>query len=96
MAGDLNNSRVLLSVPNEVEAAGIVTALAAYDIWATTTGGFTSGFRAEAPGYVQVIVKQADLDRAKRALAEIQGGEAEVDWSKVDVGKPAEPDQPTE
>ena len=52
------------------------------------TGGFTAGFRAEAPGDVQIIVRQADLEQARRALEKIQGEQPEIDWSKVDVGKP--------
>ncbi|MHB1034176.1 MAG: putative signal transducing protein [Pirellulales bacterium] len=72
MAQDPNGPRVLLSTRNEVEAGSVATALAAYDIEASITGGFTSGFRAEAPGDVQVLVRASDLDRAKKALAEIR------------------------
>ena len=71
MTVDPNNPEVLTSVPNEIEAMSLVTALSGYGIEASTTGSFTSGFRAEAPGQVQVIVKHADLDRAKDALADI-------------------------
>ncbi len=82
MAQDPNSPRVLLTTRNEVEAAGIVTALAACDIEASITGGFTSGFKAEAPGNVQVLVRSADLERAKQALAEIR---AEQETSLPDL-----------
>jgi hypothetical protein len=79
---------LLLSVASEAEAAGIVTALADYDIKALTTGGVTARFKAEAPGSVQILVRRADLEQAQRALVEIQKDEGDVDWSKVDVGQP--------
>jgi hypothetical protein len=79
---------LLLSVATEAEAASIVTALAEYGIEALTTGGVTAGFKAEAPGSVQILVRSADLEQAQQALAEIEKEEGDVDWSKVDVGKP--------
>jgi hypothetical protein len=88
MPVDPNNPEVLTSVCTDVEAAAIVSALAALGVEASTTGGYTAGFRAEAPGRVNVIVKYADLGRAKNALAEIERNRPEVDWSQVDVGEP--------
>jgi hypothetical protein len=90
MADDPNRPCELLSVANEIEAAGIVTALAAYDIVASTTGAFTSGLRAEAPGDVHIVVRRSDLDRAKLALAEIRKDQGQIDWSAIDVGEPAD------
>ena len=52
------------------------------------TGGFTAGFKAEAPGSVQILVRSSDLDEAERALAEIRKDEGEIDWSQIDVGQP--------
>jgi hypothetical protein len=72
VATDPNRPEPLLSVRTEIEAAAIVTALAGHDIGAFAVGGYTAGFRAEAPGDVRVMVKHADLDRARQALAEIQ------------------------
>lgn len=88
MAADPKGLEVLVSVSNEIEAAAIVTALAEYGVKATATGGYTSGFKAEAPGGVNVIVANADLDRARQALAEIQEKQDDIDWSKIDVGEP--------
>ena len=67
-----NQPETLVSVPNEFEAAMIVSALAARDIDASTAGSFTAGFRAEAPGDVEVVVRQRDLERAKTALNELR------------------------
>jgi hypothetical protein len=76
---------VLATVSTEVEAAAITTLLSANGIRAFVTGGHTAGFRAEAPGAVQVIVRQQDLDDARRVL-ESSGDQESIDWSNVDVG----------
>lgn len=65
------NPETLLSVPNDLEAAMIVSALAAHDVDATTAGEYTSGFRAEAPGDVKILVRRCDLERARRVLHEL-------------------------
>lgn len=70
MKPDPERPETLLSVANEIEAAAIVGFLAQYGIKAFAAGGYTSGFKAEAPGDVKILVKQADLDRARQALAE--------------------------
>jgi hypothetical protein len=90
MPSDPNCPCCLSTLSNEIEAAAIVTALADYDIKTSIVGGATSGFKAEAPGNVQILVRQSDLDRAKQALAEIQADQGAVDWSQVDVGEPEE------
>jgi len=88
MTADPNNPELLTSVVTDVEAVVIVGALAARGIQAHTTGGYTAGFRAEAPGYVQILVKNKDLDRARQAFAEIEQDQSDVDWSQEDVGQP--------
>jgi hypothetical protein len=88
MTEDPNNPVLLTEVPTQVEATAIKTALTGFDVEATTTGGYTSGFQAEAPGWVRVLVRDSDLDRAKVALAEIKKEMADFDWSQVDVGQP--------
>ena len=88
MPSDPNNPEVLTSVRTDVEAATIVGALAARGISASTTGSYTAGFRAEAPGCVNVIVKYKDLDSARLALDEIEQDQPDADWSQVDVGEP--------
>jgi len=88
MNSDQDNQAVLDSFANELEAAAAVTALHALGVEAFVMGGYTAGYRAEAPGDVQVVVRLRDLDRAREALAEIRATRADVDWSQVDVGDP--------
>lgn len=67
-----NNLDVLVSVPSEIEAAAIVSVLSERGIEATATGGLTAGFKAEAPGEVNVLVSAADAERAKQVLDEFR------------------------
>jgi len=90
MSDDPQNPVALTSVPNEIEAAGIVAALKEQGIEVVATGSFTAGFRAEAPGVVQVLVRQEDLARAQQLLDQIKENQDPIDWSNVDVGKPEE------
>jgi hypothetical protein len=96
MTPDPNRPEVLLTVSTEIEAGAIVTALAECDIQALSIGGYTSGFKAEAPGSVAVVVKRADFDRAKQALAEIREQQSRIDWSKVDVTETLEAESDAE
>ena len=81
MSGDVTT---LVQVTTEIEAEAIAAALEDHDIRAETAGGYTAGFRAEAPGMVRVLVRSEDYERAKVALKEIQEDRASIDWSKVD------------
>ena len=62
------------SLPSEYEAILMVQALEARGIGAQAAGALTSGFRAEAPGEVQVVVRQADLAAAREVLRELGKG----------------------
>ena len=88
MDSDADDLKTLTTVTNDFEASAIVSALEAEDIRARAVGGYTAGFRAEAPGSVSVIVAEADLERAKKVLDELRRHGAEVDWSQVDVERP--------
>lgn len=81
-AGDVTT---LVQVASEIEAEAIAAALEDRGIRAEAAGGYTAGFRAEAPGMVRILVRTEDLEKAKAALAEIQKDRAELDWSKVDI-----------
>ena len=70
MKPDPESPETLLSVANEIEAAAIVGYLEQCGIKAFAAGGYTAGFKAEAPGDVKILVRQADLDRARQAMAE--------------------------
>jgi hypothetical protein len=85
---DPDRLKRLISVPSEVEATAIVAALAAHEIEAKATGGFTSAFKAEAPGMVHVMVRQEDLEAARAALDEIRKRSSDADWSQFDLGEP--------
>jgi len=88
MKDDLNSPQVLIRAADEFEAGAIITALAERGIHATSVGGFTAGFIAEAPGDVSVMVSKGDLKAAQKALKDIELSEDKIDWSKVDIGKP--------
>ena len=47
------------------QASVLVSRLGENNIKATAVGGFVSGFQAETPGYVDVVVVQSDFERAK-------------------------------
>ena len=87
MIDDKTKLKTLTQVDDEPQGAIIVAVLADAGIKATLTGVFTAGFRAEAPGYVSVVVSEKDLPKAKKILESIDL-ETPVDWSKVDVGEP--------
>lgn len=71
MSRDAEILEVLIGAPTEAEASIIVGFLADRRIAARAVGGFTAGFRAEAPGDVSVLVKRADLERAQNALRSV-------------------------
>lgn len=77
---------LIATVPTDVEATAITNALQRCGIEAVAAGGYTSGFQAEAPGAVKVFVKRADAEEARRTLDQIRNENANIDWSKVDVG----------
>ncbi len=90
MNADPNTPTALISFPGEHEAVAVVAALAGHGIKASTTGSYTAGFLAEAPGRVSVVVRSCDLASAQEVLNEVELGLTEVDWSQVDVGEPEE------
>jgi hypothetical protein len=90
MADRLEHITPLTSVPTEMEASLIVAALKEEGLDASMTGEYTAGFRAEAPGQVQVQVADSDLARAKSVLSEIDHDRDTIDWSQVDVGESEE------
>ena len=81
---------VLTSTPTEMAAGIIVATLEENGIKAHLTGETTAGFRAEAPGWVQVLVAAEDAPRARAILDEVRRDENDVNWSAVDVGEPDE------
>ncbi len=74
-----SHPEVLVRVSDELVAAVIVNTLADQGIWAMAVGGSTSGFKAEAPGDVTVVVRAPDLAQAKQVLDEIRRDQGEID-----------------
>lgn len=67
-----NELVVVAERTNEVAAQILVSVLADAGIRAVAVGGFTAGFRAEAPGYVQVKTLDKDAEEAHRIISEIK------------------------
>jgi len=92
MAHDDERVVRLTSVRTELEAGVIVGGLEEHDIQATMSGIHTANFRAEAPGWVEVLVSEHDLPQAQAVLDEVRTAHQAVDWSQVDVGQADESD----
>ena len=58
--------------PTESAAHLLVSLLADAGIRSVATGGHTAGFRAEAPGWVQVKTMESDAANAKKLIAELE------------------------
>jgi sugar phosphate isomerase/epimerase len=71
---DLKQARLVTVAqrPTEVAASILVSVLRDEGIKAVATGGFTAGFRAEAPGMVSVQTLETDAVRAKQIIAELR------------------------
>src|SRR6185312_9801929 len=90
MADNDENLARVTSVRSEMEGGVIVSGLEDRGIKATMSGVYTANFRAEAPGWVEVLVAEGDLARAQAALEEVHREHDNIDWSQVDVGEPEE------
>ena len=77
MSEDPDEYVKLTRVPAEVQAALIVAALLDRGIQARHVGGLISGFRAEAPGGVDIFVRRVDVERARTALQEIESSRSD-------------------
>ncbi|QEF99801.1 hypothetical protein Mal15_38680 [Stieleria maiorica] len=69
---DLSKLVTVAERPDEASAAIVVSVLQDDGIRAIATGGFTSGFRAEAPGMVKIKAFEEDAERARQVIAEIK------------------------
>src|SRR5688500_12458002 len=81
---------LLESMPTGMEAGVAVAALEEAGMQATLTGTYTAGFRAEAPGWVKILVAEDDLQQARTVLRDVVRENMNVDWSQIDVGEPEE------
>ena len=76
---------------DDIEGALVKNLLADAGIEAMVTGGTLAGFRAEAPADVCVVVREADAQAAREALA---AARPEIVESDVEDDLPAEADPP--
>jgi hypothetical protein len=88
MADHPENIALLTSAPTEMHAGIIVAALEENGIKCTTSGEATAGMRAEAPGWVQILVAEEDLDAAQSVLDQVRDESDDIDWTQIDVGQP--------
>jgi hypothetical protein len=72
MTSNDDNLVTLSTVTTEAEGQMLVNLLNEHGIAAVATGGFTSQFRAEAPGVVRVLVKRVNLPEARGVLVECE------------------------
>ena len=80
--------RLLATAPTEFEAKLIAVQLSDQGIRVETAGAMISGFKAEVPAGVSILVPQAQLDKAKKLLERFRAERSQVDWSQIDVGEP--------
>ena len=76
-ANDPSAPRKLATFNTNLEAEIMVSRLAEFGIKATAVGGFVSGFQAESPGYVDVVVTNLDFDNAEKVVASWDDGMTE-------------------
>ena len=71
---DLDDAKLETVAERPMESAALILVSVLKDagIRAIATGGFTAGFRAEAPGMVKVQTFEADAERARQVIAEIR------------------------
>ncbi|MHC4911239.1 MAG: hypothetical protein ACYTF9_16165 [Planctomycetota bacterium] len=84
---DENDSRtiVIAQVTSEWQATLLADALRDHGVDAQVAGALTSQFRAEAPGYVRVIVPETQAAKASAALEAHRAEVSEIDWSQIDT-----------
>lgn len=90
MAQDEDQISRLTSVRTEMEAGVLVAELEECGIRSAISGVHTANFRAEAPGWVDVLVADKDRDRALSFLDDVKREQSNIDWDAVDVGEPDE------
>jgi hypothetical protein len=92
---EMDDAKLVTVAERDLESAALILVSVLKDagIRAIATGGFTAGFRAEAPGVVKVQTFEADAERARQVIAEIRelpdenfaadGGDALPDGDEV-------------
>ncbi len=63
--------------PTEIQASFAANALREAGIRCEMVGGMSSGFKAESPGYVRVLVPGDDAEKARQILVDFESEEAQ-------------------
>lgn len=71
---EMDDAKLVTVAERDLESAALilVTVLKDAGIRAIATGGFTAGFRAEAPAVVKVQTFEVDAERARQVISEIR------------------------
>jgi hypothetical protein len=90
MTTSTDNLVTLAELSTDMEASMIIAALEREGIEAFMKGEFTSGFRAEAPSWPKVEVRESDYKRARAILDAMNPhhDETPVDESEVTTDSP--------
>jgi hypothetical protein len=88
MTTDSDSPQVIANRLNEQEAAVVVDYLNSLGIQAHSWGTKLPWGYGIPPECIQVVVRQADFERATRAMADYPPEPSAVNWNEVDVGNP--------
>ena len=71
---EMDEAKLVTVAERDLESAALILVSVLKDagIRAIATGGFTAGFRAEAPGVVKVQTFEVDAERARQVISEIR------------------------
>ena len=87
---------IVTQVDNELEAAMLIDALKEESIKAASAGGITAGFRAEAPGGVNILVHQKDIETARVVIENFNNEHFNIDWDSQEIGDELDEDEEEE
>ncbi|NRA57475.1 MAG: DUF2007 domain-containing protein [Phycisphaerales bacterium] len=65
--------------PTEIQASFAMNALREAGIRCEMVGGASSGFKAESPGYVRLLVPETEVEKARQILADFDAEKADDD-----------------
>ena len=65
--------------PTEIKASFAANALREAGIRCEMVGGASSGFKAESPGYVRLLVPEHEVEKARQILADFDAEKADDD-----------------
>jgi hypothetical protein len=77
----------LAELSTDMEASMIIAALEREGIEAFMKGEFTAGFRAEAPSWPKVEVRESDYERARTILDAMQPHQDETPVDESDIAE---------